>query len=232
MKTSGIAGAVLAPSNCAECQHQWNCEDRRTHEIVGAVAQNPEQLRGLATYDSLRIGESLRWIDDAVTRNGLTGAYVQAEGCASGLDAPRMYPLYGLCAKLRAPLVIHFSTHERWLLNRPHVEVLAADFPDLDILLATPPRTNTASILSLMKRFPRISFLICPQELRSDPALCEYIELQGRNQALFRSTAEGWPQAVEMAKTLPLGPTALSAYLFENAAKLFNFAIHSGKLTQ
>ncbi len=106
------------------------------------VAQNPRQLRGLASYDPLRIGESLRWIDEAVSEGELAGAYVQAECCVSGLDAPRMYPLYGLCAKLRAPVVLDFDSRERWVHHRPQVEVVAADFPELDILLAPPPRSE------------------------------------------------------------------------------------------
>src|ERR1700692_3959995 len=83
MRSSGIAGAVLALCNCVQCQHRWNCADRRTHEVGNAVAQNPKQVRGLASYDMLRIGESLRWIDEAVTDGGLVGAYVQAECCIS-----------------------------------------------------------------------------------------------------------------------------------------------------
>lgn len=230
MNASGISGAVLAPRNCAECQHQWNCADRRTHEIVAAVSRNPKQLSGLATYDSLRIGESLRWIDEAVTKGGLAGAYAQAECCVAGLDVPRMYPLYGLCAKLRAPVVIDFMSRQRWLLHRPQVEVVAADFPELDILLATPPHSDTAGILRLMQRFPRISFLLCPDELQSDPVLCEYIELHGRERALFRSSSAGWPPAVETAMALPLSPAALHAYLYENATRLFNFQFEAEKL--
>jgi len=38
MSTSGITGAILAPCDCSHCQHQWNCADRRTDEIVSAVA--------------------------------------------------------------------------------------------------------------------------------------------------------------------------------------------------
>ena len=66
MNEGGIAGVVLAHCNCWQCQHHWNCADRRTHEIVNVVAKNKRQVRGLASYDPLRIGESLRWIDDAV----------------------------------------------------------------------------------------------------------------------------------------------------------------------
>jgi predicted TIM-barrel fold metal-dependent hydrolase len=225
MQSSGIAGAVLAPCNCSQCQHQWNCADRRTHEILGAVAQNRDRLRGLASYDPLRIGESLRWVDESVTEGGLVGAYAQAECCVSGLDAPRMYPLYGLCAKLRAPIIFDFTSRERWVHHRPQVEVVAADFPDLNILLATPPRTDTASIVRLTQRFPYISFLLCPQELQADPALCEYVELHGREHALFRSSSKGWDAAVEAALKIPLGPAARRAYLAENATRFFNFPL-------
>jgi predicted TIM-barrel fold metal-dependent hydrolase len=225
MSLSGITGAVLAPCNCAQCQHQWNCADRMTHEVVSAVARDRKHLRGLASYDTLRIGDSLRWIDEAVTEGGLAGAYAQAECCVCGLDAPRMYPMYAICAKLRSPAVLDFASRESWVHHRPQVEVVAADFPELDILLATPPNTDTASILLLMQRFPRISFLLCPEELQADVELCEYVEMQGRERTLFRSSAKGWPPAVETALQLRLGPAARRAYLSENATRLFSFPI-------
>lgn len=225
MNAGGIAGAVLAHGNCWECQHHWNCADRRTHEVANVVAKNPRQLRGLASYDPLRIGESLRWIDEAVSEGKLSGAYAEAECCVSGLDAPRMYPLYGMCAKLRAPVVLGFHSRERWVQHLPQVEVVAADLPELDILLAPPLGAGTASILGLMRRFPRVSFLLCPQDLQSDAALCEYIELLGRERALFRSSSEGWAAAVEAALSLPLGPAARRAYLFENASRVYGISV-------
>lgn len=224
MASSGLSGAVLAPCHCAECHHLWNCADRRTQEVVGAVARDPAHLRGLACYDPLRIGESLRWIDDAVNAGQLAGAYVQAETCALGLDASRMYPLYGLCAMLRSPVIVNFASRESWVQRRPQMEVVGADFPELDILLATPPDTDAGSMIRFMQRFPRISFLLYPRELQVSSVLCEYVELEGREHALFRaSPEEGWIRAQEEAFALPLSPAAKRAYLFENAMRLFNF---------
>ncbi len=231
MTSGGIAGAILAPCNCSQCQYQWNCADRRTHEIVNAVARDPSRLRGLACYDPLRIGESLRWIEEGSAKGGVAGAYAQAECCVSGLHAPRMYPLYGLCAMLRSPMVLDISSRESWVQHRPQVEVVAADFPELDILLATPPRPDTASILRLMQRFPRISFLLRPQDLQSNALLCESIELQGRERALFRSSSKGWPTAVETALCLQLGPAARRAYLFENASRVYGFPVEAESLS-
>jgi predicted TIM-barrel fold metal-dependent hydrolase len=236
MQTSGIAGAVLASANCVECPHQWNCADRITYEILDVVTQSPQRLRGLGAYDPLRIGESLRWIDEAVIAGGLVGAYVPAECCVSGLGASRMYPLYGLCAKLRCPVVIDITSRDiasrdQWSHHSPQVEVVAADFPELDILLATPARTGAAYILPLIERFPRISLLLCPQELQSDAVLCEYAELQGRERTLFRSSSEGWQAAVEAALGLPLSPAARRAYLSENATRLFSFPVDLPNLT-
>jgi predicted TIM-barrel fold metal-dependent hydrolase len=192
---------------------------------MSAVARNPKRLRGLASYDPLRIGESLRWIDEAVAEGGLAGGYAQAECCVSGLDAPRMYPLYGVCAKLNLPIVLDFVSRDRWLHHRPQVEVVAADFPELDILLASPPQADTASIIRLMQRFPRISFLLCPEELRSDTALREYVESEARDRAIFRSSAAGWPASVESALALRLTPVAQRAYFSENAERMFNFSL-------
>ena len=160
-------------------------------KIVNVVASNPCQLRGLVSYDPLRIGASLRWIDEAVIEGGVAGAYAEAECCSAGLNAPRMYPLYGLCSMLRMPVVFGFHSHESWA-KYLEAEVVAADFPDLDIVLAPPPEVGTASILRMLQRFPRISFLLCPQDLLANAGLCEYIELQGREHTLFRSSAKGW----------------------------------------
>ncbi len=223
MSSSGIAGAVLAHGNCWECQHHWNCADRRTHELENAVAQNPRQLRGLASFDPLRIGESLRWMDDGITEGRLSGAYTEAECCVSGFDAARMYSMYGLCAKLASPVVFGFHSSERWVQHLPEVEVVAADFPELDILLAPPAGAENASVLALLHRFPRISFLLCPQHI--DAELCECIELQGRERALFCSRSQDWPAAVEQALRLPLSPAAQRAYLFENASRVYGFSV-------
>ena len=76
-----------------------------------------------------------------------------------------------------------------------------------------------------MQHFPHISFLLCPQELHTDAVLCEYVELEGRERALFRSSSDGWAPAVEAALTLPLGAAARRAYLGENAMRLFNFPV-------
>ena len=230
MKISGIAGAVLVHGNCLHCQYQWNCADRKTHEIANIVARHPRQLRGLAAYDPLRIGESLRWIDESVGKGELAGAYVQVECCVAGLDAPRMYPLYGQCAKQRAPVVVDFGSRDRWVYHRPQLEVVAADFPELDLLLATPPQSEVAVMVAMMRHYPRVSFVLGPQELQQDESLCEFLEIQGRDRVLFRSAGEEWPEAVQAARAVPLSPAARRAYLGENAAKVFGFAIEAPSL--
>lgn len=220
---SGVSGAVVAPCACSECPHVWNCAERRTQEVVDIVARSPNELRGLACYDPLRIGDSLRWIDKAITAGKLVGGYAQAGCSVSGLDAARKYPLYGLCAKLRSPMVIEFASTERWVNHRPQVEVVAADFPELDLVLVPPPETEAASIMQILKRFPRISFLLCPRELQSNFALREYVEHQGRDRVLFRSSADGWTHSVETALALPLNLEAKEAYFSGNAKRLFGF---------
>jgi hypothetical protein len=223
MKSSGVRGVVLAPCSCSHCQRDWHCSDRKSDEVRDAVKKDPEQLRGLSSYDPLRIGDSLRWIDDSVRAGELRGAYTQAESCVSGLDAARMYPLYGLCAKLRAPVVLEFASRQSWQHHRPEVEVVAADFPDLDILLATPLGTDSVSMIRLLQRFPRIAFLVSPQQLQADMLFCEYVEVQGRERVAFRGHPQSWTAAVETAEAISLSGAARQAYLFENGARLFGF---------
>ena len=221
MSANGVAAAIVAPCSCHQCPHQWNCADQRTEEVRQVVASNPRQLFGLSSYDPLRMADSLRWIDDAIADRSLSGAYAQAECCVSGLNAPRMYPLYGTCDKLRVPIVIDFNSQERWLRHRPQVEVVAADFPALQIVLAPPPGTEGATILRLMERFHQLLVLLNPRDLEADPALCEFAELQGRERTAFRSHPQEWGAAVPAAQKVPLSPSARRAYLFDNAARIF-----------
>jgi predicted TIM-barrel fold metal-dependent hydrolase len=85
-------------------------------------------------------------------------------------------------------------------------------------------------MVRLMKRFPHVSLALGPQELQQNDKLCEFLELQGREQVLFRSAPEEWPLAVQIALGLPLGPATRRAYLGENAARLFGFATESASL--
>ncbi len=224
LHASGVDGVVIGPGQCLHCQHQWSCSDRRNQDVMGTVGKNRRQLRGLASYDSFRIGESLRWIDDAVGAGELAGAYALAESCVAGLDAARMYPLYGICAKLSAPVVLDFGSRERWLHHRTQVEVIAADFPQQDILLSTSPGTDTADLMRLMQRYPRVGVLLAPQDLQSSPAMSEYLDGAGRERILFRAAPGAWAPAVALARKLPLAEGARYSYLYENAARLFHFS--------
>jgi predicted TIM-barrel fold metal-dependent hydrolase len=75
----------------------------------------------------------------------------------------------------------------------------------------------------MMRRYPRLSFLLGPRELQGNDKLCDYLEQQGRNRVLFRSAGEAWPAASALALTVPLSPSARRAYLAENAARVFGF---------
>ena len=193
-------------------------------EIVNAVERNPAQLRGLASYDALRVGESLRWIDEAVAEGGVSGAYArcgvldQRVGRAPHVSAVRTL------RQAAMPVVLGFNSAERWTQHLSQVEVVAADFPELDILLAPPAGAEAASILRLMRHFPRISFLLCPQEMQADAALCEYIEMQGRERALFRSAARDGRRRWRgrSAATESGGAACLSV---QNATRVYGFPV-------
>jgi hypothetical protein len=105
------------------------------------------------------------------------------------------------------------------------VEVLAADFPELEILLAPPPQVGTESIIRMLERFPRIAFLLNPRDLVDDALLCEYVELEGHSRVAFRSLPQTWAAAAETAAGIPLRSEAKHAFLFENAARFFGFPV-------
>lgn len=224
MLESGVGGVLIGPGQCLHCQHQWSCTGRRNQEVLGSVERNRVLFRGLASYDSFRIGESLRWIHDTVDSGEMVGAYVLAESCVAGLDAARMYPLYGICAMLSVPVVLDFSSRERWLNHRTQVEVIAADFPQQDILLAAPHGCDATGLLRLMQRYPQVGILLPAQDLADSPALGEYLEGPGRERILFRAAPFAWPQAVSLARSLPLSDAAKHSYLVENAARIFRFS--------
>jgi predicted TIM-barrel fold metal-dependent hydrolase len=224
MQQCGLAGIVLAHGNCRQCQYEWECADRMTNEISNLVAQHPDKLRGLAAYDPLRIGESMGWLDKLVRKGQIAGAYMHSEACIRGVDSARMYPLYGMCAMLRVPVVVEFVEEDCWKHQRSQLELVASDFPDLDLAVVPPRKSNKSCIIPMMKRFPRLSFLLGPQDLQESRPLRDYIDSEAGDRVLFRSAGEDWSSAVVMAQSLRLGPAALRAYLGENAERLFGFS--------
>jgi len=229
MQECGLTGAVLAHGNCRKCQFEWECADRMTHEIADLTVQHPGQLRGLAAYDPLRIGESMGWIDNLVRKGRLAGAYMHSEACIRGVDSARMYPLYGMCAMLGVPVVVEFFEDDCWKYQRQQLELVAADFPDLELAVAPPRESKKSSVVPMMRRFPHLSFLLAPADLQGSRTLCRYLDSEGSSRALFRSAGEEWSSAVAAALNVPLGPAARSAYLAGNAGRLFGFRERSSE---
>jgi hypothetical protein len=121
--------------------------------------------------------------------------------------------------------VIEFFEDDCWKYQRSQLELVAADFPDLELAVAPPRESNKSCIVPMMKRFPHLSFLLAPRDLQGNRTLCKYLDSQqGRGRAMFRSGGEEWSSAVAMAQAVPLGPAARSAYLAQNAARLFGFS--------
>ncbi len=146
----------------------WDAEantglPRLTNDFVAnAVKEYPEVFRGLACVDPWRGKMALAEVERAIGELGLKGVKFQQSAQAFYPDDTRFYPLWEKICELGVPVMFHMGTtgfgayapggHGIKLgYSRPipHVDNIAADFPDLTIICAHPGWPWTEEVLAI-----------------------------------------------------------------------------------
>ena len=119
--------------------------------VAELVNAHPEQFIGFATVDPWKDRWAVNELDRAVNDLGLRGLKLHPIHQAFFPGDPRFYPLYEKCAELGVPLLIHSGFAAvgvgmpggggmklKYAAPIPHVDDIAADFPELTIIMAHP----------------------------------------------------------------------------------------------
>jgi predicted TIM-barrel fold metal-dependent hydrolase len=119
--------------------------------VAELVNAHPEQFIGFATVDPWKDRWAVNELDRAVNDLGLRGLKLHPIHQAFFPGDARFYPLYEKCAELGVPLLLHSGFAAagvgmpggggmklKYAAPIPHVDDIAADFPELTIIMAHP----------------------------------------------------------------------------------------------
>ena len=120
-------------------------------EIAAIVRRYPKQFIGFAGVDPWQGKKAVWEVERAVKELGLRGVKFQPAMQEFYPNERRFYPIYEKCAELGVPVIIHVGTtgfgaglpggggiHLKYTRPIPYVDDVAADFPELTIIMAHP----------------------------------------------------------------------------------------------
>lgn len=118
--------------------------------VAGCVREHPDAFLGFASVDPHKGDDAVAELERAVRELGLRGLKLHPSAQAFRPDDRAVYPIWETAAALRIPVTVHTGTTGLgagmrggggivlgW--SRPiHLDPVAADFPDLQIVMAHP----------------------------------------------------------------------------------------------
>jgi predicted TIM-barrel fold metal-dependent hydrolase len=171
-------------------------------------------------------------------KHNLRGLKVHPPGQAFYPNDETFYPLWQKCSDLKIPVLLHTGqtgvgagmpggngVKLKYGQPIPYIDDMAADFPDLKIIMAHPAVPWQEEQLSVLVHKPNVYMDLSgwsPKYFR--PILVQYMNSIVQNKVLFGSdfpvlTAERWMKDFE---TLELKPEVRQKILLDNAKKLLN----------
>jgi uncharacterized protein len=118
--------------------------------VAGCVRAHPEAFVGFASVDPLKGDAAVVELERAVRDLGLRGLKLHPTAQGFRPDDRSVYPIFETAAALGIPVTVHTGTTGlgagmpgggklKLELSRPiHVDAVAADFPDLQLVMAHP----------------------------------------------------------------------------------------------
>ena len=118
--------------------------------VAGCARDHPDAFLGFASVDPLKGGAAVAELERSVRDLGLRGLKVHPTAQAFRPDDQRFYPLWETAAGLGIPVTVHTGTtglgagmpgggHMKLAWSRPiYLDAVAADFPELLIVMAHP----------------------------------------------------------------------------------------------
>ena len=119
--------------------------------VASIVAKHPDRFMGFATVDPWKGRMALQEVERAVKELGLKGLKLHPTMQAFFPNDPKFYPLWEKCAELGIPALFHTGHSGRgsglpgggglklkYAEPIPYIDDVAADFPQLTIIMAHP----------------------------------------------------------------------------------------------
>ncbi len=226
MDAAGVTAALVAQCDNWSCERNWLCEETKFDDVRQYI-ESSSRLFGLAGYNPFDIAESLRQIELAVGSHDFRGVYVHLAGFGLPLTDARMYPAFAKAAELAVPIVVELL---RDCAVEGEVERVAADFPELKIVLAQ-SNPSVADLMLAAAHCENVFFALDAPSLLH--VVNEWTELASsrdesspdffaeifEQRCMWGSNGREWSEAVR--EPFPLTSTARTAFFLGNANRVF-----------
>jgi predicted TIM-barrel fold metal-dependent hydrolase len=213
-----------------------------SNELVAGLAErHPDRFIPFAGADVLLGMEAVRDFEHLVRDRGFRGLSVRPFMVGLPADDRRYYPLYAKCVELDVPVSIHSSANWTTVsvndLGHPrHIDVVAADFPELKIVMSHAGYPWVLESALLAWKYPRVYLELAAHRPRylATPGtgwepLLRYGTTTIRDKVLFGT---GWfllgrppAQVVEEFRALPVSEDVMEMWLWRNAEALLGAGV-------
>jgi uncharacterized protein len=160
------------------------------NDLVADLAdRHPDRFVPFAGVDLLKGMEAVRELERLVTERGFRGLSLRPFMIGLPADDRRCYPLYAKCVELDVPLSIHTSAN--WTavavndFGHPrHIDVIAADFPELRIVMSHGGYPWVLEACLLAWKYPNV-----------------YLELAAHRPRYLSAPGTGWEPLLRFGQT-------------------------------
>ena len=148
--------------------------------VAGLAERHPDRFIPFAGVDLLKGMEAVRKLERLVADRGFRGLSLRPFMIGLPADDRRYYPLYAKCVELSIPLSIHTSANWTTVavndLGHPrHIDAVAADFPELNIIMSHAGYPWVLEAVLLAWKYPNV-----------------YLELAAHRPRYIAAPGTGW----------------------------------------
>jgi hypothetical protein len=204
--------------------------------VVDLAERHPDHFVPFAGADVPTGMRAVRELERLVRDHGFRGLSIRPFMTGLPADDRRCYPLYAKCAELDIPVSIHSSANWTTVsvsdLGHPrHIDVLAADFPELQIVMSHAGYPWVLESVLLAWKYPNVYLELAAHRPKylAEPGtgwepLLRFGQNTIRDKVLWGTGAFllGRPpgQILEEFRALPVTPDVMEQWLYGNAAAL------------
>ena len=206
--------------------------------IAEIVARYPQQFTGFASVDPWKGRAAVREIERAATDLGLRGLKFHPQQQAFYPNDQRFYPLWEIAQGLGIPVLFHTGTTGvgvgrpggggiklKYARPIPYIDDVAADFPDLVIIMAHPSFPWQEEQLAMLVHKPNVYADLSGWSPKYfSPLLVQYAKTLVQDKVMFGSdypviSPERW---LDDFAALGFNEKVTRKILFENARRVLN----------
>ncbi len=213
-----------------------------TNDFVAGIAKKyPEQFVGVGSVDPWQGKLAVREIERAITELGLIGIKFIPQLQEFYLNEPRFYPMYAKCQELGVPIIVHSGTtgvganmpggggiHLKYTKPIPYMDDVAADFPELTIIMAHPAFPWQDEQLAVLRHKPNVFMDLSGWSPKYySPLLIQYANSLLQDKMFFGTdypylTPKRWLQDFQEA---PFREEVRGKILHENARRILKLPV-------